>query len=213
VVDIGVPVDITAPSFESTIANLNGGWTHIRSSLQSKLALAQAQSNYDATAARIGALLDAQTAGICDEKCTSLLASLQAQLPRQRANISALESTVQRDDAAAAFPLPAPIAQMTRIVENVLQTQNASQSPIVQYPNYDNVLYPNTQNGGIHGSVQGTPVANSQNPSLPPASDTLGVQVNTSPSETSGTTSDENPILHIIHEVWNFLTRLFASHS
>ncbi len=116
VVEVGVPVDITDPaSYESILAYINGDWPHVlRTATQNRAALAQAESERTSIIAHIESLQEAREAGICDERCASVLSTLQRDLPQWQSRVEALEAAVRND--AAPRPAPPPtVAQMSRV--------------------------------------------------------------------------------------------------
>ncbi len=122
VVEIGVAVDITDPaSYESILAYIKGDWAHVlRTTLQKKVALAQAESERESIVAHIGALQEARAAGICDEMCDSALSALQRDLPQWQSRVDVLETAVKNDAAPQAYP-PPTVGQIRRVADSLAE--------------------------------------------------------------------------------------------
>ncbi len=122
VVEIGVAVDITdLTTYESILAYINGDWAHVqRTALQSKAALAQAESQQESIRAQIEVLQDARAAGICNEMCTAALSTLQRDLPRWESHVDALETAVRNDAAPQSAP-PPTVGQISRVAQSIAE--------------------------------------------------------------------------------------------
>lgn len=152
VVEVGVPVDITDPaSYESILAYINGDWTHaLRTAVQNKAALAQAESERTSIIAHIESLQEAREAGICDAMCVNALASLQRDLPQWESRIEALQKTVRED--AEPSPVPPPtVGQISRVVESL--AESSYQAPEIPSPRG-----PSAAPAVVHVASQETPL-------------------------------------------------------
>ncbi len=133
VVEVGVPVDITDPaSYESILAYINGDWTHaLRTTVQNKAALAQAESERTSIIAHIESLQEAREAGICDDMCLTALSALQRDLPQWQSRVDALQKTVREGAEPSSVP-PPTVGQIGRVAESLAEP--AYEAPILPAP-------------------------------------------------------------------------------